>query len=90
MRPRKFSWASLIWLVFLADILACTRCSGRMAIVAAVTANVGVTRILEHLGLLTDAPAFHAARPPPQAHLPLDAAPPVFEADPPPPDDFGV
>lgn len=58
-----------------------------MAIVAAVTSNAGVTRILEHLGLLTDAPAFHAARPPPQAELPRDPAP-VFEADPPPPDDF--
>jgi hypothetical protein len=70
-------------------ILACTRCSGRMTIVAAVTSRAGVTRILEHLGLPTDAPAFHAARPPPQAELPLDAAS-AFEADPPARADFGA
>jgi hypothetical protein len=60
-----------------------------MTIVAAVTSRAGVTRILEHLGLATEAPAFHAARPPPQGELPLDAAP-VFEADPPAPDEFGA
>ena len=88
-RPGRFPWASLIWRVFLEDVLACTRCSGRMAIVAAVTSRASVTRILEHLGLPTDAPNFHASRPPPQAELPLDAAP-VFEADPPAPSDFGA
>jgi hypothetical protein len=62
-----------------------------MAIVAAVTSRAGVTRILEHLGLATEEPHFHAARPPPQAELPLDAdAAPAFEADPPAPDDFGA
>ena len=79
-RPKRFPWASLIWRVFLEDVLACTRCSGRMTIVAAVTSRAGVTRILEHLGLPTEAPDFHAARPPPQGELPLDAAS-VFEAD---------
>ena len=74
---------------FLEDILACTRCSGRLTIVAAVTSRAGVMRILEILGLPTEAPAFHAARPPPQAELPLDVAP-TFEADPPSRDDFGA
>ncbi len=88
-RPGRFPWASLIWRVFLEDILACTRCSGRLTIVAAVTSRAGVMRILEYLGLPTEAPAFHAARPPPQAELPLDVAP-TFEADPPSRDDFGA
>jgi len=60
-----------------------------MAIVAAGTSRAGVARILEHLGLPTEAPTFHAARPPPQAELPLDAAP-RFEADPPAWDDKGA
>jgi hypothetical protein len=39
--------------------------------------------------LPTEAPDFHAARPPPQAELPLDGAP-AFEVDPPAPDGFGA
>jgi hypothetical protein len=85
-QPGRFSWASLIWRVFLEDVLACARCPGRMAIVAVVTSKVATTRILNHLGLPTVAPACHAARPPPQIELPLDAAP-AFESDPPGPDD---
>lgn len=88
-RPGRFPWASLIWRVFLDDVLACVRCAGRMAIMAAVTSRAGVARILDHLGLPTEAPAFHAARPPPQAELPLDAVS-VFEADPPASDDIGA
>jgi hypothetical protein len=88
-RPGRFPWASLIWRVFLQDVLACIRCPGRMAIVAAVTSQPAVTRILIHLGLPTAAPDFHTARPPPQAELLLDAAP-AFEADPPAPDDLGA
>jgi hypothetical protein len=41
-RPGRFPWASLIWRVFLDDVLACSRCSGRMTIVAAVTSRSGV------------------------------------------------
>jgi hypothetical protein len=89
--PGRFPWASLIWRVFVQDVLACKRCSGRMAIVAAVTARAGVTRILDHWGLATEEPRFHAARPPPQTELPLDAdAAPAFEADSPAPDDVGA
>jgi hypothetical protein len=38
-RPGRWPWASLIWRVFLKDVLACASCSGRMVIVAAVTAT---------------------------------------------------
>jgi hypothetical protein len=87
-RPGRFPWASLIWRVFLNDVLACVRCAGRMEIVTAVTSRESVERILEHLGLPTRVPAFHAARPPPQAEMPFDV-PPEFEADPPASDDIG-
>jgi hypothetical protein len=60
-----------------------------MKIVAAVTSREGVSRILQHLGLPTTIPAFHAARPPPQTEMLLDTAQ-AFEADPPAPDDVGV
>jgi hypothetical protein len=60
-----------------------------MKIVAAVTPREGVTRILQHLGLPTTIPAFHAARPPPQTEMLLDTAQ-AFEADPPAPDDVDV
>ena len=55
-----------------------------MEIAAAVTSKAGVVPILEHMGLPTDAPAFHPARPPPQVDLPFGG----FEADPPAGDDF--
>ena len=42
-------------------------------------------------GVATEEPRFHAARPPPQAELPLDAdAAPAFQADSPAPEDFGA
>jgi hypothetical protein len=40
-RPGRFPWASLIWRVFLTDVLECRRCSGRMEIVVAVTSRGG-------------------------------------------------
>jgi hypothetical protein len=83
----RFPCASLIWRVFLEDVLACGRCAGRMKIVAAVTSRSGATRILGHLGLPADVPGFHPPRPPPQAELPFDGHP-AFEADPPPPEDW--
>jgi hypothetical protein len=83
-QPGRFPWASLIWRVFLTDVLECGRCSGRMEIVAAVTSRDGVVRILEHIGLPSYAPTFHPARPPPQVELPFGG----FEADSPAGDEF--
>jgi hypothetical protein len=96
--PSRVPWASLIWRVFLNDVLECGRCGGRMEIIAAVTSTEAVTRIQEHLGLPSTPPGFHSARPPPQTELPfaaggLGADPPTdngFELDPPAPDDFGA
>jgi len=96
--PRRFPWASLIWRVFLKDVLECARCKGRMEIIAAVTSTEAVTRILENLALPSTPAAFYSARPPPQTQLPLAdgrfrADPPAasgFEPDPPAHDDFGA
>lgn len=85
-RPGRFPWASLIWRVFMKDVLECGRCSERMEITAAVTSPPSIVRILDHMGLPSAAPAMHPPRPPPQAELPFDAS--RFEADPPAPDDF--
>lgn len=57
-----------------------------MEIVAAITSREAVVRILGHMGLPTEPPAPHPARPPPQATLPFELA--GLEPDPPAPDDF--
>jgi len=81
-------WASLIWRVFLKDVLECARCKGRMEITAALTSRPTIERFLEHLGLPLDRPEFHPARPPPQSELPFADEPSTFYADPPAPEDF--
>ena len=78
----------MIWRVFLKDVLECARCSGRMEVVAAVTSQASITRILDHLGLPVAAPTIHPPRPPPQTDLPFEEPAPAFERDPPAPDDF--
>jgi len=84
--PSRIPWASLIWRVFLKDVLECARCSGRMEVVAAVTSREAVVRIIGYMGLPTGPPPLHPPRPPPQATLPFDIS--GFEPDPPAPDDF--
>jgi hypothetical protein len=68
----RFPWASLIWRVFLEDVLSCGRCAGRMRVAAAVTSPPAIRRVLEHLGVPTEPPTFHVARPPPPCELPFD------------------
>jgi hypothetical protein len=81
----------LIWRGFLKDVLECTRCKGRMQIVAALTSRPNIERVLEHLGLRTDAPQFHPARPLPQSELSFGDQPAAFYyPDPPAPDDFAA
>jgi len=89
-RPGRVPWAPLLWRVFLADVLKCAQCSGRMRIVAAVTSRLEVIRILVSMGLASDPPPLHAARPPPQVELTFEDAAPGFEPDPPAPDDFSA
>ena len=65
----RLPWAVLLKRVFLVDVLECPKCKGRMKILAAVTAPASVRRILNHLGLPSEAPRPQAARPPPQLEL---------------------
>jgi hypothetical protein len=79
-------WHALPWIgVFLVDALTCPKCDGRMKILAVITKADSVRAILDHLGIPSEAPRRHPARPPPQTELPgrdTDA----FYADPPSPE----
>jgi hypothetical protein len=59
---RKWSWPELMRHAFGVDVLACTRCGGRMHVVATIEDPVVIRRILTHLGLPTEG---SAPRPPP-------------------------
>lgn len=86
-RLNRLSWAVLLKRVFLVDILECPRCRGRMKILAAVTAPVGIRRILVHLGLPAEAPLLARARPPPQLEITgVSAESEEGHVDPPSPD----
>jgi hypothetical protein len=57
------TWARLIAKVYQADPLVCTRCGQRMSLIAFVTDQMAIGKILDHLGLSTP----EAAKPPPPA-----------------------
>ena len=81
----RTTWAVLLKRVFLVDALTCPKCDGRMKILAVITRADSVRAILDHLGIPSEAPRRHPARPPPQTELPgrdTDA----FYADPPSPE----
>jgi hypothetical protein len=65
----RLPWAVLRKRVFLVDVLECPKGKGGMKILAAVVALASVRRILNHLGLPSEAPRLQAARPPPQLGL---------------------
>jgi hypothetical protein len=83
IRPR----ALLLKRVFLIDALKCPKCQGRMKILAAIIKPEAIRKILDHLGIPSEAPRRTAARPPPQPELPSasDLAE-VAYADPPSPE----
>ena len=51
------------------DALTCPKCNGRMKILAAITKPDAIHKILDHLGIPSEAPLRTTARPPPQAEL---------------------
>jgi hypothetical protein len=51
------------------DALTYPKCQGRMRILAAITKPDAICKILDNLGIPSEAPARTAARPPPQAEL---------------------
>jgi hypothetical protein len=55
---------------FAFDVLTCTRCGGRLRLVALIEEGSVIRRILGHLGLPTEIPAAAPARAPPIAFEP--------------------
>jgi hypothetical protein len=55
------TWARLTAKVYQTDPLVCTRCGQRMGLIALVTAQMAIGKILDHLGLST----LEAVKPPP-------------------------
>ena len=71
----------------LEHLCRCPKCNGRMKILAAITKPDAIRKILDHLGIPSEAPRRTAAHPPPQPELPgaSDLAK-VDYADPPSPE----
>jgi hypothetical protein len=68
-RVNRLPWALLLKRVFMTDALTCPKCKGRMKILAAIIEPSAIRKILDHLGIPSEAPRRTAARPPPQAEL---------------------
>ena len=66
-RPRYWTWAALMRLVFDLDVLRCPRCAGRMQLIATIDDPAVIQKILARLGL-------PGAREDPRPPLPLTAA----------------
>ncbi len=61
-RRRSYTWAELMARAFLADVLDCPRCHGRMRVISTIDDSKVVRKILDHLGLSTDVPSADPAR----------------------------
>jgi hypothetical protein len=70
-RNSRLSWPALLRRVYSVDVLACPApgCGGRMRVLSEITSPPVIRRILEHLGLPAEVPAFAPARGPPQVDL---------------------
>jgi hypothetical protein len=81
-RAGAYQWAELMRRTFGVDVLACTRCSGRLRLVALTEQASVVQRILRHLGLPTEVPEPQPARSPPRLfHAPEDQVLDLPECD---------
>jgi hypothetical protein len=65
-KTQRIPWAELLKKVFSLDVLACPRCQGRMAVIAFISQATVARRILDHLGLDSQAPTVARARAPPE------------------------
>ncbi len=82
-RPSDYLWADLMRRSFGFDVLSCSRCGGRMRLVALIDQPSVIRRILRHLELPTEVPAPRPARDPPLQELGPTAHSPdeVFQID---------
>ena len=61
--PRhRVPWAELLRKVFALDVLECPRCAGRLEVIAYIAEPTVARRILDHLGLASQAPPVARAR----------------------------
>jgi hypothetical protein len=63
--PAHCPWAALIARIYEVFPLVCPLCAGQMRLIAFITDGVEVRKILDHIGVLTQAPRFTPARGPP-------------------------
>jgi hypothetical protein len=68
-RVSQLPWAVLLKRVIMTDALTCPKCHGRMKILAVITEPDAIRKILDHLGIPSEAPRRTVVRPPTQAEL---------------------
>jgi hypothetical protein len=66
-RPPRLPWADLLKRVWELDVRTCSRCGGKMQILAYLTGVAVIARILDHLGLPSRPPPRGPPRPRPHA-----------------------
>jgi hypothetical protein len=64
-RQRRMAWSVLLRRSFAVDVLNCPACGGRRELLAVIEHKPTVTKILQHLGLPSELPAFAAPSGPP-------------------------
>jgi hypothetical protein len=69
---RRIKWAHLIKRVFKKDLEVCPHCGGGRLLIAFITDDAAVHKILSHVGLPTEPPPVAAARAPPQLEFDED------------------
>ena len=64
---KNIPWARLLARVFNIDVETCSKCGGKIKIIAAIEDPKVIRKILEHMGLATKPPPLYPARGPPKA-----------------------
>ena len=65
LKKKNIPWARLLARVFGIDVETCSKCGGKMKIIAAIEDPIVIRKILEHMGLDTKPPRLTPARGPP-------------------------
>lgn len=66
LKKKNIPWARLLARVFNIDVEICSKCGGKMKIIAAIEDPKVIRKILDHNGLPTKPPSLHPARGPPK------------------------
>ncbi len=78
----RVPWAELLWKVFAIDVLECPACAGRLEVIAFIAEAAVARRILDHLGMDSQAPPLARARAPDDAGAFSDSQPDHAASDP--------